>query len=569
MRTTKKKLSSNALKRTGASTSRPKPPVRKIAARKPVKATIAAPKKILQRPSKTIPVKKSAPTLKTLPTSAHKKPISIIPASKSTAPVLIKPPAVTRPITEQMSLTKSSNLASKVLLKPISKPVALPPEDSVIQKYRERSYRSKQAFDQAVKYIPDGVNGIGHLDPFPPYIQRGEECYLWDIEGRRLLDFVNAGFSLPLGHNHPRVRQAVIRQVQNGMHFSEPTELELQLARKINERMPSIERLRFTASGTEAAMFAVRVAKAFTGRPKIAKMEGGYHGSSDAVLAGTLITKAGKPMQSKGLLKGASEDTLILPFNDLKACENKIRANKNVLAALILEPVIASGGCIPPVEGFLQGLREITKRFGILLIFDETVTLTLSKGGAQGLYNVTPDLTILGKAVGGGMPIGVFGGRADVMAMVSSMNGGPSVPHSGSFSGHPISMAAGIAHLEALTPDKYALLSALGDQLRSGLRRVADNLKVKLKVTGVGHLFAYHLTEANVVDGHSAATSDFESIHRLNMALLNRGFHLMAHGQGCVSTAMTFAHIDQFLKAMEESLAEVGLSKKAVKAPNS
>lgn len=506
-------------------------------------------------------------SLKLAPAAARRKPVTVIPAKSPVKPiVLIKPPAVTRPITEQLALTKSSGLAAKVLLRPLTKPVSAAPEDPVIQKYRERSYRSKAAFEQAIKYIPDGVNSIGHVDPFPPYILRGEECYLWDLEGRRLLDFVNAGFSLPLGHNHPRVRQAVIRQVQNGMYFSEPTELEFQLARKIAERIPSIQKMRFTASGTEAVMFALRVARAFTKRPKIAKIEGAYHGSSDAVLVGTLITKAGKPMQSKGLLKGALEDTVVLPFNDLKACENKIRANKDSLAAVIVEPVIASGGCIPPVDGFLQGLRDITRRYGILLIFDEAVTFTLSKGGAQELFKVMPDLTILGKAVGGGMPIGVFGGRADIMSMVGAANGGPRVPHAGSFSGHPISMAAGIAHIEALTSDKYVLLNALGEQLRAGLRRIADNLKVKLKVTGIGHLFAYHLTEANVNDGRSAASSDFEAVHRLNIALLNRGFHVTAHGQGCVSTAMTFAHIDQFLKAFEESVTEVGLSRKSVKA---
>ncbi len=531
--------------------------------------TKSLPKKQARPSTKaSVKTKPSKPNIiKVAPPTAQRKPIPVIPAKAAAKPVIfVKPPAVTRPITEQLALTQSSGLAAKVTLKPLAKAVVAPPEDSVIQKYRERSYRSKIAFEQAIKYIPDGVNGIGHIDPFPPYILRGEECYLWDLEGRRLLDFVNAGFSLPLGHNHPRVRQAVIRQVQNGMHFSEPTELEFQLAKKIVERMPSIQKLRFTASGTEAAMFAIRVAKAFTGRPKIAKMEGAYHGSSDAVLAGTLITKAGKLMQSKGLLKGASEDTIVLPFNDLKACENKIRANKDSLAAVIVEPVIASGGCIPPVDGFLQGLREVTSRYGILLIFDEAITFTLSRGGAQELYKVTPDLTILGKAIGGGMPIGVFGGRADVMSMVGATNVGPQVPHGGSFSGHPISMAAGLAHIEALTSDKYVLLNALGEQLRTGLRRLADNLKVKLKVTGVGHLFAYHLTETNVTDGRTAASSDFQAIHRLNMALLNRGFHVTAHGQGCVSTAMTFAHIDQFLKAFEESVTEVGLSRKSVKA---
>ncbi len=571
MRATKKKPSS--LKSISSSATRAKLPARKLpvrnSARSSAKSPIATVKPIVPKSTKTTLKKISSPLLKVLPESNRNKPVTVTPPSKPsiTKPaVSIKPPAVTHPITEQMALTRSSSLASKVLLKPIAKPVALPPEDSVIQKYRERSYRSRLAFEQAGKYIPGGVNTIGHIEPFPPYILRGEECYLRDIEGRRLLDFVNAGFSLPLGHNHPRIRQAVTRQAQNGMYFSEPTELEYQLAKKINERIPSIEKMRFTSSGTEAVMFALRVARAFTGRQKIAKMEGGYHGTSDSVLPGTLLTKAGKPMQSKGLLKGALEDTIVLPFNDLKTCETKIRANKDNLAAVIVEPVIASGGCIPPVEGFLSGLREITKRYGILLIFDETVTFTLSKGGAQALYNVTPDLTVLGKAIGGGMPIGVFGGRADVMATVSSANNGPSVPHSGSYSGHPISMAAGIAHLEALTSDKYVLLNALGDQLRTGLKRLADNLKVKLKVTGVGHLFAYHLTEANVIDGRSAATSDFETIHRLNIALLNRGFHVTMHGQGCVSTAMTFAHIDQFLKAMEESMAEVGLSKKAVRA---
>ena len=431
------------------------------------------------------------------------------------------------------------------------------------EQYRRLTPRSRRVYEQTRKWIPGGTGGgLGFLRPYPTYIRRAEGCYLYDLDGRRLVDLVNGSYSLPLGHNLPEIRDAVTAQLQHGMFFTAPSELEHQLARLLCERIPSLEKVRFTASGTEATLFALRLARAITGRPKIAKMVGGYHGSHDSVEVGTGRSPVLRRDISPGLSRGIASQVVLLPFNHHQECEHRIMAHKDELAAVIVEPVLGSGGMIPPGDDFLTFLRDLTRRQGILLIFDEMISSPLATGGAQEYYRVVPDLTAAGKAMGGGMPMGVFGGRADIMALVDpAPRGRPLVGHIATYGGHPLSMASSIALLEALTPQVHRQLHKLGNQIREGLRKLASDLSVPLQVTGAGHLFAFHWTKHEVVDYETAKTSDFEVIRSITLSLLNRGFFISGRARCCISTALTEEHVKQFITAMRESLLECGLAK--------
>jgi glutamate-1-semialdehyde 2,1-aminomutase len=430
------------------------------------------------------------------------------------------------------------------------------------QWYRQVTSRSRQAARRAQGAIPGGTgSGLGNLRPYPTYVRRAEGCYLYDVDGRHLLDFYNGGYALPLGHNHPKIREDVAAQLREGTLFGAPTELEYTVAHMLQERMPSLERLRFTASGTEAVMFAIRLARAFTGRKKIAKIWGGYHGTHDSVEVGTGRNRSIRKDATPGLMSGASGSVVLLPFNAAKECQRRIEAHSQSLAAVIVEPVLGSGGMVPPQEGFLEVLRDVTQRKGILLIFDEMVTFPLAPGGAQELFDVRPDLTTLGKALGGGMPIGVFGGQADVMALVDpGASGRASIGHISTFAAHPLSLAAATAFLEAMTPQTYRKLHTLGKKVQHGLERLAARRSVPLQVSGVGHLFAYHWTRRPMVDFASAQTSDLEVIRDLNLRLLSKGFYVPWRGRCCVSAAMTSEDIARFLQGMDEALVESGLA---------
>jgi glutamate-1-semialdehyde 2,1-aminomutase len=377
------------------------------------------------------------------------------------------------------------------------------------------------------------------------------------------LDFNGNYTSLILGHAPPEVIKAVQEVATAGLSFPGPTEHEIRLAEALVRRIPSMETLRFTNSGTEATMNAVRAARAFTGRAKIAKFEGAYHGTHDWVLVSVSpdVKAAGgrgrpKPVASSaGVPPAVLKHTVVLPWNDGDACEAILEKEAPNLAALLVDPLLGIGGVLPPVEGFLQRLRAITERHGIVLVFDEVISFRVAPGGAQERFGVRPDLTTLGKIIGGGLPIGAFGGRADIMAAYDPRKGGARISHGGTFNANPVTMAAGLVTLNALTPEAYARLDTLGERLRGGVTRLLAGTRRKGQITGVGSLFCLHWTTGALTDYRASRPKDAETPLRVFMGLVNEGILLTPRGLGACSLAMTDEDIDRFVNALARVLA--------------
>ncbi len=438
--------------------------------------------------------------------------------------------------------------------------------DSVTEAYLGRTQRSQALYKHALELMPGGTTrSTTFYTPNPAYIAKGEGCYVVDIDGNRLVDFLNNYTSLILGHAHPKVVEAVTAQVQLGSAFAAPTEREVRLAELIGARVKSVEQIRFANSGTEATMFAMRLARAHTGRPKIAKFEGGYHGTHDYALVSTSpsLASAGaddRPeavRDSPGVPPATAAQVVFLPFNDRDATAAIVRAHKDELAGIIVEPVMGAGGIIAPRDDFLGFLRQITRDYGMLLIFDEVISLRLAPGGAQELYGVTPDLTTMGKIIGGGFPVAAFGGRADVMAFTDARRSGAlAVPHGGTFNGNPVGTAAGIATLELLTPDVYARLNQLGELVRQRLNDLFARRREKAQAIGVGSLFNIHFTAGEIRNYRDVARSDRARMKRFHLALLNHGVMLAPRGMGAISTPMGKAEIEALVAAVDEALTD-------------
>jgi glutamate-1-semialdehyde 2,1-aminomutase len=363
-----------------------------------------------------------------------------------------------------------------------------------------------------------------------------------------------------LGHANELIQKAVSDAVQHSFSFGAPTRREVEMAELIVSMVPSIEKVRMVNSGTEATMSAIRVARGFTGRDKIIKFEGCYHGHGDSFLiaAGSGAVTFGTP-DSPGVTKGVANDTLTAPFNNLKAVQTLVDANKNAIAALILEPVVGNMGCVLPEEGFLQGLRKICDEEGIVLILDEVMTgFRLSKGGAQERFGITPDLTTLGKIIGGGMPVGAYGGRADIMNRVSPA--GP-VYQAGTLSGNPIAMAAGLTMLNYLNdhPEVYTQLEASGNKLANGFTASIEKLGLKYTLNQIGSMYTLFFTEQSVTDFSSAKSSDLPLFGKYFHAMLDRGIYMgpSQFESMFLSTALEDKHLDTIIKANEESLKEI------------
>jgi glutamate-1-semialdehyde 2,1-aminomutase len=349
--------------------------------------------------------------------------------------------------------------------------------------------------ERARRLFPGGVNSpvraFGAVGGEPRAIARGQGSHVWDVDGNELIDYVGSWGPMILGHAHPAVVAAVQAAAARGTSFGTPTPGEVELAEEITRAMPSIERLRFVSSGTEAAMSALRVARAFTGRDRIVKMAGGYHGHADALLVRAGSGASGRPA-SAGVTQGAACDTLVANHNDLDSAERLLRGGE--VAALIVEPVAANMGVVPPAAGYLEGLRELTLRHGTLLIFDEVITgFRVARGGAQERYGVAPDLTVLGKIIGGGLPVGAYGGRADVMRLVAPE--GP-VYQAGTLSGNPLAMAAGLATLQALTSRVYEELESAGARLEGELVAGAEAAGASVWVSRVASLLTVFFDDA-------------------------------------------------------------------------
>jgi glutamate-1-semialdehyde 2,1-aminomutase len=389
--------------------------------------------------------------------------------------------------------------------------------------------RSVELFAKAKELIPGGVNSpvraFKSVGGNPVFIQRGTGSRMYDVDGNSYVDFVCSWGPLILGHAHPQVAAAVKSALDNGATFGASTEAEVILAGMIVDAVPSVEMVRLVSSGTEAVMSAIRLARGFTGRDKIIKFEGCYHGHSDSLLAkaGSGIATLGMP-DSAGVPQNLTADTITLSYNDIDSVRELLDAQGSEIACVILEPIAGNMGVVPPKSGFLEGLREITQSHGTLLIFDEVISgFRVSYGGAQELYGVTPDLTTLGKIIGGGLPMGAYGGRRDVMEFVAPV--GP-VYQAGTLSGNPLAVAAGIETLKLLHRDDfYAELDSKGAALAEGLSRAATDAGIQTSLNRVGSMMTTFFTGADVTDYASAKTSDVTKYARFFSGMLERGFY--------------------------------------------
>jgi glutamate-1-semialdehyde 2,1-aminomutase len=428
---------------------------------------------------------------------------------------------------------------------------------------KTRRVRSEEAFRRACRLIPGGVNSparaFGAVGGQPLFIARGEGPYLYDLDGNQYLDYIGSWGPLILGHAHPRVVRAAEEALRRGSSFGAPTELESQLAELIVEAVPSVEMVRMVSSGTEAAMSAIRLARGVTGRDVIVKFAGCYHGHVDSLLvqAGSSATTLGVP-NSPGVPKGCTADTLVLRYNDVPDLADAFAARGDQIAGVILEPVVGNMGLITPTPEFLAELRRLTEKHGALLIYDEVMTgFRLAPGGAQQLLKQLPDLTVLGKIVGGGFPVGAFGGRADLMKHV--LPAGP-VFQAGTLSGNPVAMAAGLTTLQELRDHPpYQRLDQLGRRLADGLADAARAAGVPHRLNRVGSMWTLFFTDGPVTDYDTAKKSDTARFARFFWAMMDRGVYLPCSQFEAAFNSVLHDEqlIDQTIAAAREALAEV------------
>ncbi|WP_390622510.1 glutamate-1-semialdehyde 2,1-aminomutase [Candidatus Laterigemmans baculatus] len=420
---------------------------------------------------------------------------------------------------------------------------------------------SRRAFDRACRLMPGGVNSparaFGAVGGSPLFIERAEGPYLFDIDGRRYLDYIVSWGPMILGHAHPEVIAAITEAAARGTSFGAPTERESELAERIVAAVPSIDKVRLVNSGTEATMSAIRVARGFTGRDKIIKFAGNYHGHVDALLvsAGSAAATLGVP-DSPGVTAGAGGDTIVLPFNDAAALAATFEKFPGQIAAIILEPVVGNMGCVPPVPGFLEAARELTAADGAVLIFDEVMTgFRLAYGGAQERFGITPDMTTLGKVVGGGMPLGAYGGREEIMNCVLPAG---KVFQAGTLSGNPVAVAAGNATLRLLEQDPpYAELERLGKRLADGLAEAASAAGLPHQVQQIGSMLTLFFNPHPVHDWGGASKSDSGRFGRFFWGMIERGIYLPCSQYEALffSRTHTEAMIDETIAAAKEVCA--------------
>ncbi|MCS4238836.1 glutamate-1-semialdehyde 2,1-aminomutase [Myroides gitamensis] len=422
--------------------------------------------------------------------------------------------------------------------------------------------RSSQLFAEAEKVIPGGVNSpvraFKSVGGTPIFVQEAKGAYLYDVDGNRLVDYINSWGPMLLGHAYPPVVEAVIEKAKKGTSFGMPTEIETEIAALAVSMVPNIDKIRFVNSGTEACMSAIRLARGYTDREKIIKFKGCYHGHSDSFLiqAGSGAVTFGSP-NSPGVTQGTAKDTLLATYNDLANVASILEANKGEVAAIIIEPVAGNMGCIPPKPGFLEGLRQLCDTHGTLLIFDEVMTgFRLARGGAQELFGVRADLVTFGKVIGGGLPVGAFAGSAQVMDYLAPV--GP-VYQAGTLSGNPLAMAAGLAMLQAINND-LAVFERLEEKtayLEQGIRRVLEAKQVKYTINRVGSMISVFFDEREVVDFDTAGYGNNDQFKTFFHGLLKEGVYIApsSYETWFITDALTYDDLDFTIQAVEKVFA--------------
>jgi glutamate-1-semialdehyde 2,1-aminomutase len=428
-----------------------------------------------------------------------------------------------------------------------------------IQRYVAKTPKSRALQAEAEQVLPGGSSrGTAYFAPYPFFAEHGDGHYVYDVDGNRYLDFMLNATTLIVGHANPMVVEALGEQTRKGTAFSTPTQVQVRVAKLLCDRIPSLDTIRFTNSGTEGTLMAIRAAWAFTGKHKLAKFEGGYHGAHEHVAVSVKppadrLDPAGPRAipEYPGQPAGVLDDVIVLPYNDLAACDRILRAHKDEVGALIMEPIVSSFGYVPGDPEFLRGIRKLTEELGIVLIYDEVQSLRVAPGGAQELLGVTPDLSCFGKIIGGGLPIGAFGGRRDIMAQYDpTAAGGARIAHAGTFNANPMTLVAGEAVLQALTPPIYRRLAELGESLRQKLRRTLGGTGVPAQVTGIASLFGIHFNTRPIKNYRDVVADDAEMTKGLYTGLLNEGILLQTTCAGALGVMTTDTEIDTLVDAV-------------------
>ena len=448
------------------------------------------------------------------------------------------------------------------------KQLVLRGETEIEREYLSKTRESKILDERACQYLPGGsTRSSTDSNPYPIYMVRGKGCILTDADGNEYIDFMNNYSVLLLGHAHPKVNQAIARQMENGILLGAPSRNQYELGQLICERVDSVDKVRFCNTGTEAVMYAIRSARTVTTRNKILKFEGGFHGnteqaeisvSPDLAAAGPTERPIAVP-ETQGIPQGVLEDVLVAPYNNINATRKIIMEHRNEIAAVIIEPIMGYSGMIPSEKEFLEFLREITAQNGMMLIFDEVISFRLSTGGAQKIYGVKPDLTTFGKIIGGGLPIGAFGGRDDIMDIFSPKREGY-MHHSGTFNGNAATMAAGVAAMGEINGPLISYVNGLGERLRRGIQEIFDERGIRGEVTGMGSLMNVHFSTEKVVDLRTAKANWNVSLpirDLLNLGLKNHGVYTPRRVMLCISSPMREQEIETALNAFKQSLYQL------------